>query len=138
MGLLYIFLTRTMMGLRIRALSENAELALCTGVRTSSDEMIAVVISSGLAGVAAILITQKIGTVSPYIGLSYGLKGLVVLIVGGTGNMVGAVLIALLLGISEVFTVAYVSSSYRDAVAFGMLVALLIIKAAMRGSPLRR
>jgi branched-chain amino acid transport system permease protein len=138
MGLLYLFLNRTLMGLRIRALSENAELALCTGVRTSWDEMLSVVISSGLAGVAAILITQMIGTVSPYIGLSYGFKGLVVLIVGGTGNMLGAVLIALLLGISEVFTVAYISSSYRDAVAFGLLVALLIIRAAMRGSPLRK
>lgn len=138
MSLLYLFLNRTFMGLRLRALSENAELSLCAGVRVSRDQMFSVTISSGLAGVAAILITQMIGTVSPYIGLSYGFKGLVVLIVGGTGNMPGTVLIALLLGISEVFTVAYLSSSYRDAIAFALLVALLLIKGAVSGSLLRR
>jgi branched-chain amino acid transport system permease protein len=138
MSLLYVFLNRTFAGLRLRALSENTELSLCAGVRVSRDQMFAVTVSSGLAGVAAILITQMIGTVSPYIGLSYGFKGLVVLIVGGTGNMPGTVLIALLLGISEVFTVAYVSSSYRDAIAFALLVALLLIKGAVSGSSLRR
>lgn len=138
MGILYLFLNRTFMGLRLRALSENAELSLCAGVRVSRDQLLSVTISSGLAGVAAILITQMIGTVSPYIGLSYGFKGLVVLIVGGTGNMPGTVVIALLLGISEVFTIAYISSSYRDAVAFALLVALLLIRGAVSGSSLRR
>jgi branched-chain amino acid transport system permease protein len=137
MASLYLFLSRTLAGLRIRAISENAELALCSGVRTSLDEMLSVVISSGLAGVAALSITQMIGTVSPYIGLSYGFKGLVILIVGGTGNMLGSVLIALLLGITEVFTVAYVSSSYRDGVSFGLLVLLLLVKGALRGSTIR-
>lgn len=130
MVLLSLFLNRTLAGLRIRALSENQELAMCAGVRVRKDEYISVVISSALAGVAALLVSQVIGTVSPFVGLSYGFKGLVVLIVGRPGNMPGAVIIALLLGISEVLTVAYLSSSYRDAAAFGLLVALLLIREA--------
>ncbi len=128
MVLLSLLLRRTKIGLRIRALSENRELAVSSGIRAGTDETITVIISSALAGVAAILILQLIGTVSPYVGLSYGFKGLVVLIVGGLGNMSGAVLIALLLGMSEVLTVAYVSSGYRDAVAFTVLVTLLIVR----------
>jgi len=123
---LLILLRHTFFGLRIRALAENRDLALCSGIRTTRDELISVVISSGLAGLAAVLISQVIGTVSPQMGLSFGLKGLVVLIVGGLGNMYGAVLVALLLGITEVLTVNYFSSSYRDAVAYALLVTLLI------------
>ena len=138
MALLSIFLSKTSMGLRIRALSENPELSLCTGIRISKDQIWSIVISSALAGVAALLITQTIGTVSPFLGLSYGFKGLVVIIVGGIGNMYGAVLVALLLGVSEVFTVAYLSSSYRDAVAFALLVALLVGRERLQGRLLLR
>lgn len=129
---LSLFLNHTLVGLRIRALSENKELALCNGIHTTKDEFLSVILSSGLAGLAAILISQVIGSISPFSGLSYGFKGLVVLIVGGVGNMTGAVVIALLLGLSEVLAVAYFSSSYRDAVAFSVLIILLIGKAYLR------
>lgn len=131
MALLYLLLNRTLTGLRIRALAENSELARCGGQRTSWDQLLSIIVSSALAGVAAVLITQTIGTVSPYIGLSYGLKGLVILIVGGAGNMIGAVAVALLMGTCEVFAVAYLSSSYRDAVAYGLLVLILVFRAAI-------
>jgi branched-chain amino acid transport system permease protein len=123
---LYLMLNRSTVGLRIRAMSENKELALCSGIRAGRDEIVAVIVSSALAGIAAVLISQSAGSISPLFGLSYGFKGLIVLIVGGAGNMVGTVLCALVLGITEVLAAAYLSSSYRDAVAFGLLVALLI------------
>lgn len=126
MCLLYLLLNRTAMGLRIRALSENKDLALGSGIRASRDEMFSVIISASLAGVAAVLISQSIGSISPHVGLSYGLKGLVVLIVGGSGNMAGAVTIALLLGVCEALVAGYLSSNYRDAIAFGLLVILLV------------
>jgi len=138
MAVLSFWLNRTLGGLRIRALSENRELALCTGVHTGKDEVLSVTLSSGLAGLAAVLISQEIGTVSPFTGMLYGFKGLVVLIVGGVGNMVGAVTVALLLGLSEVFAVVYFSSSYRDAVAFSFLLILLIGRAYARPESSRR
>lgn len=126
---LYFFINKTMMGLEIKALSENRELALCCGVHSTKNELLAVVISSALAGVAAMLISQAIGTVSPFTGLIFGFKGLIVLIVGGSGNMLGAVAVALLLGVGESMSVAYFSSGYRDALAFSLLLTLLLGRA---------
>lgn len=118
----------TRIGLRLRALSDNPELALCTGVRAEHDKLISVIASSALAGVAAVLICQQIGVVSPFIGNLYGLKALVVVIVGGLGNMVGAAAVALVLGIAEILAVHWFSSSYRDAVAFTLLIGMLVVK----------
>ncbi|HEX8396276.1 MAG TPA: branched-chain amino acid ABC transporter permease [Pyrinomonadaceae bacterium] len=122
---LLIWLKRSFIGLRIRAVAENKELATATGIRAGYDETIAVLISSALAGLAAVLISQVVGSISHNTGLSYGLKGLIILIVAGAGNFVGAVITAMFLGVSETFA-AYFSSSYRDAVAFSLLLLLLV------------
>lgn len=61
-------------------------------------------------------------------GTSMGLKGLAVLIMGGLGNVEGAMAGGFILGIAEVFAVAYGSSTYRDAVAFGIIILILFIR----------
>jgi branched-chain amino acid transport system permease protein len=61
-------------------------------------------------------------------GIKFGIKGFFVLILGGVGSIEGAVVGGLILGVAEAVVTAYVSASYRDAVAFGLLILILIIK----------
>jgi branched-chain amino acid transport system permease protein len=125
---LYLGFRYTRTGLRLRAIADNPELALCTGIRGEADKLLAVSISSALAGVAALLICQQIGAVSPFIGNLYGFKALIVVIVGGLGNMVGAATVAILLGLAETTAVQFVGSSYRDGIAFALLIVVLVIR----------
>lgn len=115
-------------GLRLRALSDNPELALCTGIRIENDKLLSVILSSALAGIAAVLVCQQIGVVSPFIGRFYGFKALIIVIVGGLGSMTGAAVVAILLGLTEALAVQWFSSNYRDAVSFGLLIAVLLVK----------
>ena len=114
-------------GLRLRAVADNRQLAVLSGMRTSRDELLCVGLSSAIAGVAAMLISEVIGTVSPFIGSNYGMKGLIVLIVGKAGNMIGAVVVGVGLGLLEVLVSAYWSSSYRDGIAFAVLVLVILV-----------
>jgi branched-chain amino acid transport system permease protein len=135
MAVLSFVVKNTRFGLRLRAVAENRELALCSGIQTSKDEWTTVAMSSGLAGIAAVLVCQAIGTTSPFIGIPYGLKGLVVILVGGLGKMRAAVVVGLFLGLTEALSVGYLSSSYRDAVAFALLISLVVGKQAISSIP---
>jgi len=119
---------RTNVGLRLRAVSDNQVLAQSVGINVNADAVFSVVLSSALAGVAAILISQTSGGISPFMGSMYGFKGLVIVIVGGLGNTVGGILTALVTGLLEALTTGYISSSYRDAVAFGVLVSFIVAR----------
>lgn len=137
--LFFILVYRTSLGLRLRALSDNLELAMCIGIRVPTDRLTAIIVSSVLAGCAALLICQAIGTASPFIGTYYGLKGLIIVIVGGLGRTIPAVWLAIFLGVAETFTSAYVSSSYRDAITFAMLLAFIVLRpSALRLSAQRQ
>jgi branched-chain amino acid transport system permease protein len=125
-ALLAHLIYRTRFGLRLRAIADNPELAAGSGIRIPVDEFAVVALSSALAGVAAFLTAQTVGAVSPYFGVTFGFKGLVVVILGGLGNFRGAVLAGLALGVIEVLAAGYISSSYRDAVAFGLLLVFLV------------
>jgi branched-chain amino acid transport system permease protein len=117
---------RTRFGLRLRAIADDPELAAATGLRIPAHEAGAVALSSALAGLAAFLTAQTVGAVSPYFGVTFGFKGLVVVILGGLGNFRGTVVAGLALGVLEALAAGFVSSSYRDAVAFGLLLAYLV------------
>ena len=67
-------------------------------------------------------------SVSPNIGMMYGLKAFVAAVLGGIGSIPGAVVGGIILGIAEVVGIAFLSSSYKDAIAFGILILILIIK----------
>jgi branched-chain amino acid transport system permease protein len=125
---LTVLLRSTAIGLRLRAIAENRDLAQTNGVRVDRDELFCVALSSGLAAVAALMAGDFSGAVSPYTGSLYGLKGLIVVIVGGRGNMWGSVLVGLGLGLAEIGAVAFGSSSYRDAVAFCLLLVVIFIR----------
>jgi len=76
------------------------------------------------------LVGMKYPKIDPLMGMMIGLKAFVAAVLGGIGNIQGAVLGALIMGLSEEMVVAYLSSTYRDALAFGILILILILKPA--------
>ena len=128
MVLLTIMLNRTKVGKAIRATSENAETAGLLGINTGRIITLTVMLASALGAAAGVLIGLSFNAIEPTMGTSMGLKGLAVLIMGGLGNVEGAMAGGFILGIAEVFSVAYGTSSYRDAVAFGLIILILFIR----------
>ncbi|MGE5673790.1 MAG: branched-chain amino acid ABC transporter permease [Mycobacterium leprae] len=128
MLLLQWALTRTRLGRAVRAVSENQETAALLGVNVSAVVLAVVLAASALGGAAGLLVGISFVSVSATMGLAYGLKGLAVIILGGLGNVKGAVVGGLLVGVLEALTVAYGGSSYRDAIAFGFLFLVLVVR----------
>lgn len=125
---LSIWLSKTKAGKALRATAENIETASILGVDTKKIITLTVMIASGMGGIAGILVGMAFNSVSPQMGLSMGLKGLAIIILGGMGSVKGAVVGGLILGLSETFLVAYGDSGYRDAIAFIMIILILLIR----------
>lgn len=125
---LRFWLDKTQLGKSIRATSENIETANLLGIDTKKIIILTVMLASALGGGAGVLVGLAFNAIEPTMGVTMGFKGLAVLILGGLGNITGAMVGGLLLGVAEVFSVAYGASSYRDAVAFGMIILLLFLR----------
>jgi branched-chain amino acid transport system permease protein len=128
MFVLYRILKGTMIGKSIRAVSENTETARLLGIRVPWIVVLTFALASVLAGIAGVLVGIAYHSIYPLMGIEIGLKGLAIIIIGGMGNVVGAMFSGLLVGLMEVFSVAYISSSYKDAFTFGLMVVILIWK----------
>lgn len=131
MLLLQWTLSRTSLGRAVRAVSENQATASLLGVNVSGIVLATVMLASALGGAAGVLVGISYVSVSALMGLSYGLKGLAIIILGGLGNVKGAVAGALVIGVLEALTVAYggpLGSGYKDAVAFGFLFLILVLR----------
>jgi branched-chain amino acid transport system permease protein len=81
-----------------------------------------------LGGIAGVLVGLSFNAISPFMGQPMLHKGIAVIILGGMGDIRGALIGGLFLGFAEVFSVAYLSSDFRDAIAFGLLFLILLIK----------
>lgn len=125
---LSIWLSKTKAGKALRATAENLETASILGVDTKKIITLTVIIASAMGGIAGILVGMAFNSVSPQMGLAIGLKGLAIIILGGMGNVKGAMAGGLLLGLSETFLVAYGDSGYRDAIAFIMIILILLLR----------
>ncbi|HLC16372.1 MAG TPA: branched-chain amino acid ABC transporter permease [Thermodesulfovibrionia bacterium] len=126
-GLRYIiFNTKT--GRAMRAISTSSSLASLMGINVDRVISITFVIGSSLAGIGSILVGLKYPKIEPLMGMLVGLKAFVAAVLGGIGSIPGAVLGGLLMGLSEEMVVAYISSTYRDAFAFGILIIILVFK----------
>jgi branched-chain amino acid transport system permease protein len=125
---LRFFILRTRTGKAMRAVSYNLDTAKLMGI--STDRIIAVTfaLGSALAAAGGVLIGMQIPKIDPLMGIMYGLKAFVAAVLGGIGNVPGAVIGGLLIGTSEVMVVGYLSSTYRDAIAFGILILVLLIR----------
>jgi branched-chain amino acid transport system permease protein len=128
MAVLTALLSATPLGRRIRAVAENPRAARILGVDVDRVIAWSFFISSALGGAAGVLFGLAFNSVSPDVGRSIELKGLAVIILGGMGSVAGAVIAGFALGIVEVFTVAQIGSSYRDAVSFGVLFLILLVR----------
>lgn len=127
LGLQYLVF-KTRFGTAMRAVSFDHRVAGLMGIPT--DRVIAgtFMLGSALAAGAGILYAIKDTAVQPLMGMYIGLKAFVAAVIGGIGHVPGAVAGALLLGLVEEFVVGYSSSSWRDAVAFGFLIIVLLVR----------
>jgi branched-chain amino acid transport system permease protein len=127
MGLQYMVF-RTRFGCAMRAVSFDHRIAGLMGIPV--DRIIAgtFMLGSALAAGAGILYAIKDTAVQPLMGMYVGLKAFVAAVIGGIGNVPGAMVGAILLGLIEEFVVGYTSSSWRDAVAFGFLIVVLLVR----------
>jgi branched-chain amino acid transport system permease protein len=125
---LRFFILKTRTGKAMRAVSFNLDTAKLMGI--STDRIIAVTfaLGSALAAAAGVLIGMQIPKIDPLMGIIYGLKAFVAAVLGGIGNVPGAVIGGLLIGTSEVMVVGYLSSTFRDAIAFGILILVLLLR----------
>ena len=128
MVLLTLLLNKTRIGKAVRATAENIETASLLGIHTRRIITFTVMLASALGAAAGVLIALSFNPIEPTMGTSMGFKGLAVLIMGGLGNVGGAMAGGFILGVAEVFSVAYGASSFRDAVAFGLIILILFIR----------
>jgi branched-chain amino acid transport system permease protein len=125
--LLGFFFSRTMMGKAMRAVAENRRGAALIGIGVYRMTLLSFALSGGIGAVAGIIITP-ITTMSYSAGVMLALKGFAAAILGGYGSMRGAVVGGLLLGTLESFGAGFVSSAYKDAFAFLILLLVLFIR----------
>ncbi|WII72376.1 branched-chain amino acid ABC transporter permease [Bdellovibrio sp. 22V] len=127
---LQFLIHKTKIGKAMRAVSSNASVASLLGMNPDRIIAFTFIVGSALAGVGSVLVGMKYPKIDPLMGMMIGLKAFVAAVLGGIGNVGGAVLGALIMGLSEEMVVAYISSTYRDALAFGILIVILIFKPA--------
>jgi branched-chain amino acid transport system permease protein len=123
-GLLWL-VRGTNLGLAIRAMAEKPDAAALMGINTAQLAALVSFISGALAGAGGVLIGLNFNAIHPYMGEQMMLRGFVVVIVGGLGDIFGALLAGLLLGVVEVLTAGYLASGLKEAVGFAILVVVL-------------
>jgi branched-chain amino acid transport system permease protein len=124
---LVLLLKKTLFGKEVRAVSDDEEVAKIAGINTEKIIAWTFFLSSAVAGLAGVLIGFDTG-IEPTMGLQILLKGVIAAIVGGIGDIYGAVLGALLLGFAENFGVWQISAEWKDSIAFGVLILFLIFR----------
>jgi branched-chain amino acid transport system permease protein len=127
---LHFLIYHTKVGKAMRAVSTNMTVAAMMGVNTDRIITFTFGLGSALAGVGSVLVGMKYPQIDPLMGVMFGLKAFVAAVLGGIGSIPGAVLGGLLMGLSEEMVVGYLSSTYRDALAFGILIVILIFRPA--------
>lgn len=121
-------LKRTRVGVALRGVAESPRAAALLGIHVEGVFTITTIAASMLGGIAGVLIALYSNALFPSMGQPILHKGIAVVILGGMGDIRGAMLGGLFLGFAEVFAVAYIGSTMRDAVAFGLLFAILLLR----------
>ena len=127
---LHLLLTRTRLGQAMRAVAENTVVASLLGIPVERTIAMTLVISGVSAGAAGALTSLVYHTITPFIGLNLLLKGMTGMVLGGLGNVYGAMLGGVAVGLIETLIVSYWSSTYQDVVVFGVLILTLMFRPA--------
>ncbi|WP_417215093.1 branched-chain amino acid ABC transporter permease [Alcanivorax sp.] len=127
MAVLHLFLKKTMTGSTIVAMAQNREGAFLVGIDANRVAMMTFAISGALAAVGATLFAP-INLVYPAMGHLLIMKAFVIIILGGMGSIPGAIVGGLIIGFAEAFGGFYISTDYKDIIAFALLVVILSIK----------
>ncbi len=130
MVLLRLVVLYTKVGKAMQAVSFNPTAAALMGISVDGIITFTFLIGSMLAAAAGVLVALKDPKIDPYMGLMPGLKAFVAAVLGGIGNVPGAVVGGLVMGLAEVMVVGYVSPTYRDAIAFVLLILILLVRPA--------
>lgn len=127
---LTLFIKKTKTGRAMLAVSEDKGAAELMGVNVNKTISITFAIGSGLAAVAGILYSSSYGFIGPYMGSMTGIKAFIAAVIGGIGSIPGAMLGGILLGVIESLSKAYISTDLSDAIVFGILILVLLIRPA--------
>ena len=130
MVLLNAIVNYTKTGKAMRAASFNVDAAKLMGINTDRIIAITFAMGSALAAAGGILVSLNYPKIDPLMGIMPGLKAFVAAVLGGIGNIPGAMLGGFIIGIAEVMVVGYLESTYRDAIAFSILILILLLKPA--------
>jgi branched-chain amino acid transport system permease protein len=127
---LSLFVWRTRTGKAMRAISYDREASSMMGIDVDFVIAITFLIGSALAGAAGVMtgLVYPSGSLNPYMGFGAGLKAFTAAVVGGIGNIGGAVLGGLFIGMVETFTVAYLSSQFSDLILFSLLIIFMLFR----------
>ncbi|MCR4426893.1 MAG: branched-chain amino acid ABC transporter permease [Firmicutes bacterium] len=130
MLLLSYIVYRTKVGKAMRAVSFDKDAARLMGIDVDSIISVTFALGSALAAAGGILVGFYYNRIAPTMGVMYGLKAFVSAVVGGIGIVPGAMLGGMIMGVAEVFVIAWVSSMLKDAIAFAILIVILLVKPA--------
>jgi branched-chain amino acid transport system permease protein len=127
LGALYLILTRTMLGKSLRAVADNMELAAIMGIDMKRVSLAVWVLASVFAGSGGILLALDTN-LEPVMGMANMIKAFAAVLLGGAGNVWGALLGGLFIGIAENVGVAFFSPGYKDFISFAVIVLLLLLR----------
>lgn len=129
-AVLLFFINKTKLGKAMRAVSEDQGAAQLMGINVNTTVSLTFAIGSGLGAIAGVIYGCAYSLITPYIGLMLGIKAFIAAVLGGIGSVLGAMVGGLMLGVAESLTIAYISSDFSDAVVFGILIIVLLVKPA--------
>ena len=127
---LTLFIKKSKAGQAMLAVSEDKGAAQLMGINVNGTIALTFAIGSALAAVAGVLLCSAYPTLTPYTGAMPGIKAFVAAVFGGIGSIPGALIGGILLGVIEIFGKAYISSQMADAIVFGVLIVILLVKPA--------
>jgi branched-chain amino acid transport system permease protein len=125
---LRMIVMKTKIGTAMRAVSYNPTAASLMGININAVISFTFIIGSSLAGAAGILYGLNYPSIDPLMGILPGIKAFVAAVLGGIGNIPGAAIGGMIIGLLETFVTGYISPTYRDAIAFGILILILLFK----------
>jgi branched-chain amino acid transport system permease protein len=128
LGLLYLLIYKTKQGKAMRAVSFDQEIASLMGINVDATISLTFIVGASLAGVGGILYGIAYPQINVFMGIMPGIKSFIAAVLGGIGIIHGAVLGGFIIGISEVFVSAFLSSTFRDGVIFVILFLVLLLK----------